>query len=164
MAATPAARRHHGLFIFDADCAMCSRAAEWLAKTHRLQVIAWQSADLSRFALTPEATRREAYWIDRQGRKRAAHLSIGYALIARGRAPALLGAAVIYTPLRPIAAAIYRIVAVNRHRIRMRGQTCLVGPAEQASPQAVPGPSDSPGSKFGRAEIDAAQGPPTRQE
>ncbi|GAA1990430.1 thiol-disulfide oxidoreductase DCC family protein [Kitasatospora viridis] len=109
------------LLVFDGDCAFCSscaRAAErflaggWTARPY-------QFADLAELGLTEERARYEVLWVTPAGEVYGGAQAVAKLLLRAGGAWAYLGGAMRLAPVRPLAAAVYRLVA--RHRDRMPG-------------------------------------------
>ncbi|AHI23118.1 hypothetical protein B843_08665 [Corynebacterium vitaeruminis DSM 20294] len=109
------------IFYFDRDCGLCERAAGWLRRASAVSTV---PASLGQEEL-PEPVRSgigtEAYCL-RGGRFYRGHESIGAALRFGGRwAPVrLVGAALLFPPLRPVFSRVYRLVADNRAAIGAR--------------------------------------------
>lgn len=108
------------VLVYDADCGFCTASALWLAKGRedRLSAQAWQSlSDLGAHDLSLEMVQRAAYWLVNGKPAAAGARAIAAALKARGGAIALVGHVIDAPVVRPIAAAVYRLVADNRHRM-----------------------------------------------
>ncbi|MCM0621037.1 thiol-disulfide oxidoreductase DCC family protein [Nocardioides bruguierae] len=117
------------VLVYDADCAFCTRCAQWLAARATCRVEPWQSLDLAAVGLTPEQVRTAAWWLPGgtgtdtgtdapRGGARAVAASLracrGTALSPVYRAAGVL---VDLPPVRPLAALVYRWVAANRYRL-----------------------------------------------
>jgi predicted DCC family thiol-disulfide oxidoreductase YuxK len=108
---------------------MCSRCAEWARR--RLpsgrNVIAWQRLpDLDALELTANDVTNAAYWIDADGQQHRGERAVARALVEVGGLWAVLGRAILLPPVTVLAAAVYRLVARNRHRLPGGSPACQV--------------------------------------
>ena len=106
------------MLIFDGECGFCSASARfaehWVRPRARIEP--WQNLDLTSFGLTEQECTEAAQWVDRDGAVTSGARAIAAALIA-GRAPWPVVGRVLDTPaVRPLAARVYRWVALNRDR------------------------------------------------
>lgn len=87
-----AAPERHPIFVYDGDCAFCTRTARWAERRlgGRAAVEAWQALDLGALGLTIHDVTTAAWWIDGERRDRG-HRSIGRALVAIGGAWGIVG-------------------------------------------------------------------------
>ena len=124
--ATPARRP---LLIYDGACGICSRCARWAQR--RLPtghtVVAWQRLpDLDALALTTNDVTTAAYWIDADGQQHRGERAVARALVEIGGAWAVLGRAIMLPAVSGAAAAVYRLIARNRHRLPGGSPACQV--------------------------------------
>jgi predicted DCC family thiol-disulfide oxidoreductase YuxK len=107
------------MLIFDGDCSFCTTSANWIE--HRLpngtRVEPWQRLDLDALGLTRANVTTAAYWVDARGKAFRGHRSIGKALIAAGGRWKPVGALILIPPFSWLAAAMYVVIAKNRHRL-----------------------------------------------
>ena len=107
------------MLVFDGDCRFCTTSAMWIE--HRVpdsvRVKPWQRLDLAALGLTERDVETAAYWIDERGRKFRGHRSIGKALVTAGGLWRPIGALILIPPFSWLAAAVYLVIAKNRHRL-----------------------------------------------
>jgi predicted DCC family thiol-disulfide oxidoreductase YuxK len=119
------------LLIFDQDCGFCVASVQFLQRhTRRPPVMApWRSLDLASFGLTRDECLAAAQWVTRGGRVYAGERAVAHALVAT-RSPlwSPIGAFILLPGVRHVAAAVYRRVAKNRHRLPGAAGSCAIGP------------------------------------
>lgn len=131
--------------IFDGDCAFCTSAATWVAeRLHRsggpdARLVPWQFADLAALGTSAERARREVLWVDPAGVIFGGAAAFAAWLRFRGQPYAVLGRAMTLPGIRVLAAATYRLIARNRHRMPGGSPACALPPPGYDSAQ--------PGSK-----------------
>jgi predicted DCC family thiol-disulfide oxidoreductase YuxK len=120
------------LLVYDGDCGFCTRCVEWaLARLpYRPAVVAWQHADLGGLGVTRAEAEHSVLWVEPSGRVSSGHVAVARLLVASGGAWALLGRLAMVPPVSWIAAAAYRLVAVNRGRLPGGTPACAL-PADQ---------------------------------
>jgi predicted DCC family thiol-disulfide oxidoreductase YuxK len=107
-------------FLYDGECGFCQRWMRWLARrVHgRIECLPSQSvADLAHLGLTEEDVRTASYWVDAHGVAHRGNSSIAHALQQGDGFWRLLGHALELPLIRTAAAAAYRVIARNRHRL-----------------------------------------------
>jgi predicted DCC family thiol-disulfide oxidoreductase YuxK len=120
--------------IFDGDCAFCTSSAHWLARRLRrlrgpnARLVAWQFTDLAALGTTAERTRREALWVSTDGTLYGGAAAFAAWLKFRGGAYAIVGRAIDLPVIRALAAAVYRVIAKNRHRMPGGSPACALPP------------------------------------
>jgi predicted DCC family thiol-disulfide oxidoreductase YuxK len=112
--------------VFDGDCGFCTSSAQWLARSGRVAVVPWQRLELADVGLTREEVTSAAWWL--VGDRPVEHSSraIGRALAARGGAWSPAGRLLLLRPVRPVADAVYRLVARHRHQLPGGTPVCRV--------------------------------------
>lgn len=115
------------LLIYDGDCGLCSLCADWarrrLPSGHN--VIAWQQLhDLDSIELTTNDVTTAAYWIDADGQQHGGERAIARAFVEIGGLWAVAGRAILLPPVTVLAAAVYRLIARNRHRLPGGSPSC----------------------------------------
>lgn len=107
-----------GTVVFDGDCGFCTWSALHLERMGhgRLAVLPWQRADLASLGLTAEACSAAVQFVGRGGRGSGAQ-AIALALLASPQPWRTMGVVLDLPPVRPLAAATYRLVARHRHRL-----------------------------------------------
>ena len=105
--------------IYDGDCDFCRRCADWIAT--RLpagtSVVASQQANLAAVGLSEQQATDAAWWIDTDGAHHRGHRALAAALRACGGTWAGLGRILTWPGISLLAAAVYELIARNRHRL-----------------------------------------------
>jgi predicted DCC family thiol-disulfide oxidoreductase YuxK len=120
--------------IFDGDCAFCTSSAHWLARRLRrlrgpnARLVAWQFTDLAALGTTAERTRREALWVSTDGTLYGGAAAFAAWLKFRGGAYAIVGRVIDLPVIRALAAAVYSVIAENRHRMPGGSPACALPP------------------------------------
>jgi predicted DCC family thiol-disulfide oxidoreductase YuxK len=123
------------LLIFDGDCAFCTSSARWLAeRLHRkdgpnAQLVAWQFADLAALGISRQRAQQQALWIAADGPISGGAEAFAAWLRFRGGAYGLAGSGMSLPGIRRLAAAVYRLIAKNRHRMPGGSPACALPPA-----------------------------------
>jgi predicted DCC family thiol-disulfide oxidoreductase YuxK len=107
-------------FLYDGECGFCQRWMRWLARRvrDRVEFVPSQSVeDLAGIGLTDEDVRTASYWVDERGVPHRGNSSIAHALQRADGIWRLVGLALEAPLVRQVAAATYRVVARNRHRL-----------------------------------------------
>jgi predicted DCC family thiol-disulfide oxidoreductase YuxK len=112
-------RRTRPLLLYDGDCAFCTTCARVLEKRIRpnAEIVAWQLTDLDELGVTAEQAAAAVQWVEIDGTLRSGHEAIAATLGAAGRAWRLAGRLILLPGISWVAAAVYRLVAGNRHRL-----------------------------------------------
>ena len=104
--------------MFDGDCGFCTTSAQAVQRLFPdVDVVPWQRADLTGFGLTPQECTDAVQWIGIDGSRATGAEGIGRLLIAHGPVWAAIGLLAQVPPTSWAAAAVYRAVARNRHRL-----------------------------------------------
>ncbi|WP_081982976.1 thiol-disulfide oxidoreductase DCC family protein [Streptacidiphilus albus] len=136
------------VLLFDGDCAFCSssvRFAERRLDADRWEAVPFQFADLDALAaftgglVSPERAEHEVLWITPTGRVYGGAQAAAR-LLLRTRRPlwSVLGALLTLPLLRQAAAGVYRVVAVNRHRMPGGTAACALPPAARRAAAQPP--------------------------
>ena len=91
-----------------------------------------QQADLVALGLSPQQASDAAWWIEADGRNHRGHRAIAASLTACGGAWGRFGRALTQPGVSLLAAAVYELIARNRHRLGCRNclrKTSRGGPA-----------------------------------
>jgi predicted DCC family thiol-disulfide oxidoreductase YuxK len=129
-----AAIRGVPLLIFDGDCAFCTSSAHWLARRlnrpdgANARLVPWQFTDLAALGTTAERTQREALWVSADGTIYGGAAAFAEWLKFRGGAYGVVGRAINLPGVRALAAAVYRVIAKNRHRMPGGSPACALPP------------------------------------
>jgi predicted DCC family thiol-disulfide oxidoreductase YuxK len=120
--------------IFDGDCAFCTSSAQWLAarlerpRWPNAQLTPWQFIDLAALGTTAERAQREALWVGTDGTIYGGAAAFAEWLKFRGGAYGIAGRTMGVPVVRALAAAVYRVIAKNRHRMPGGTPACALPP------------------------------------
>jgi predicted DCC family thiol-disulfide oxidoreductase YuxK len=120
--------------VFDGDCAFCTSSATWVAERllrpqgKNARLVPWQFTDLAALGTSSERTRREVLWVTPDGRIYGGAAAFAQWLIFRGGPYAVPGRAMGLPGVRNLAAAVYRLIARNRHRMPGGSPACALPP------------------------------------
>jgi predicted DCC family thiol-disulfide oxidoreductase YuxK len=120
--------------IYDGDCAFCTSSAHWLAERLNRplgpnpRLVPWQFADLAALGTTMERAQREAMWVAADGKIHGGAAAFAEWLKFRGGAYRTVGHLMDLPGIRGLAAAVYRLVAKNRHRMPGGSPACALPP------------------------------------
>lgn len=120
------------MLVFDGDCAFCTSCARLLERSGpQADVVAWQVADLDALGITAAQAAEAVRWVAVDGTVRSGHEALAAALGTTAR-PAwrIAGRALLLPGISPLAAAGYRLVARNRHRLPGGTSACATGPGQ----------------------------------
>ncbi|WP_030173840.1 thiol-disulfide oxidoreductase DCC family protein [Spirillospora albida] len=112
-------RRERPVLVYDGDCGFCTSSVRFLERRVPVdaEIVAFQFADLAALGTTAERAGREVLWVDRAGRVSGGADAVGRLLTAAGGPWRVPGVAMRVPPLSWAARAVYRLVAINRHRM-----------------------------------------------
>ncbi|MGB2711642.1 MAG: SRPBCC domain-containing protein [Conexibacter sp.] len=118
------------VLVFDGDCAFCTSCARLLARIGpNADVVAWQVAELDELRITAAQAAETVRWVGADGTVRSGHEALAAALgTASGPVWRTLGRALLLPGVSALAAAGYRLVARNRHRLPGGTPACASGP------------------------------------
>ncbi|MEH1129536.1 thiol-disulfide oxidoreductase DCC family protein [Micromonospora sp. CPCC 206061] len=121
----------HATFLFDGDCAFCTKCAEFVARwvPTDANVLPWQFADLEALGLTPDECEQAVQWVA-EGTRSAGPDAIADLLAASNLFWRPAGALLRLRPVRALAWPAYRWVARNRHKMPGGTAACAV-PADR---------------------------------
>jgi predicted DCC family thiol-disulfide oxidoreductase YuxK len=107
------------VLVFDGDCAFCTSCARLLERIGpEAHVVAWQVADLDELGLTAVQATEAVRWVEADGTIRSGHEALAAALGTTTRSVwRIFGRGLLLPGVSPLAAAGYRLVARNRHRL-----------------------------------------------
>ena len=119
------------ILVYDGDCGFCTISVEWARRNLGARPVAWQTLDLDALGLTVEDVTFFAWYVDSDGTRHAGAQAAARAL---RNAPAgglgllwhAVGSVLSWWPVRPVAAAVYRLVARNRHRLPGATDACAL--------------------------------------
>lgn len=123
--------RTRPVLVYDGDCAFCTSSVRLLEKIGpEAEMVAWQQTDLNVLGLSEEAASAAVQWIETDGTVRSGHEAIAAALDSADGIWALAGRVLLLPRISPIAAAAYRLIATNRHRLPGGTPACAIDPQE----------------------------------
>jgi predicted DCC family thiol-disulfide oxidoreductase YuxK len=106
------------VLVFDGDCAFCTSCARLLERIGpEGEIVAWQVADLDELGITAAQAAEAVRWVEADGTVRSGHEAFAAALGTAGGPWRIAGRAILLPGVFRLAAATYRLVARNRHRI-----------------------------------------------
>ncbi|HEX5527678.1 MAG TPA: DUF393 domain-containing protein [Solirubrobacterales bacterium] len=106
------------VLVFDGDCAFCTSSAHLLERIGpEAEIVAWQLADLDALGITAAQATEAVQWIGADGTVRSGHEAIAAALATAGWPWRLAARAILLPGVSSLAAAAYRLIARNRHRL-----------------------------------------------
>lgn len=111
--------------IFDADCAFCQTALAWgQQRLDMPEAVGFQVADLAAFGLTLDQARRSIWLLDGDNRWAGAQAAAKILRLQPGLGWRALGTIAAVPPCSWLAAASYRLIAHNRHRLPGGSAAC----------------------------------------
>ena len=117
--------------VYDGDCAFCTSSVRLLEKIGpTAEMVAWQQTDLNALGLSEEAACAAVQWVEIDGTIRSGHEAVAAALGSAGGIWAVAERELLSPGISPIAAAAYRLIADNRHRLPGGTPACAVDPQE----------------------------------
>jgi predicted DCC family thiol-disulfide oxidoreductase YuxK len=123
--------RTRPVLVYDGDCAFCTSSARLLGTIGpKAEIVAWQQTDLEQLGLSEEAASAAVQWVDVDGTVRSGHEAVAAALRGAGGVWSLAGQILLAPGISPIAAAAYRLIANNRHRLPGGTPACATEPQE----------------------------------
>lgn len=123
------------VLVYDGDCAFCARSVRFIERriARHPRVVAWQHTDLGSLGLTVEMCETAVQWVDVDGTVVSGHRAVARTLIHGGGFWKVLGRFIVFPGVDRIAAAVYRWVAENRHRMPGGTAECVLPPAERTT-------------------------------
>lgn len=116
-----------GTLIYDADCGFCTKSANWLQRDNTFELQAWQFIDdLDELGLTDQMVAEAAHWCEGGAVVASGSGAIAKALISRGGIWKAAGHITNARPIRPIANAVYGVIAKNRHQMPGGTSACRI--------------------------------------
>ncbi|HEY7143592.1 MAG TPA: DUF393 domain-containing protein [Streptosporangiaceae bacterium] len=117
------------VLIFDGDCGFCQAAVRFAGRRvyPGLRARPYQQADLGALGVSRERAANEVLWADGRGQVWGGAQAVARLLACAGGWWAVPGALIRVPPLSWLAAAGYRLVAANRHRLPGGTPACAAG-------------------------------------
>lgn len=122
--------------VYDGDCGFCTRCVRFVERrlspprATRLQVIAWQEADLDVLGVQREDAEKAVQWVAASGRVSAGAEAVARLLRNAGGPWSVAGSLLLVPPVRWGAERVYRLIAANRGRLPGATPACAL-PADQ---------------------------------
>jgi predicted DCC family thiol-disulfide oxidoreductase YuxK len=115
------------VLVFDGDCAFCTSSAHLLERIGpAAEIVAWQLADLDELGITAAQATEAVQWIEADGTVRSGHEAIAAALGTAGWPWRVASRVILLPGISTLAAATYRLIARNRHRLPGGTPACEV--------------------------------------
>jgi predicted DCC family thiol-disulfide oxidoreductase YuxK len=106
------------VLVFDGDCAFCTSCARLLERIGpEAEIVAWQLADLDELGITAARAAEAVRWVGVDGTVRAGHEALAAVLATAGWPWRIAGRVMLLPGISLLAAAGYRLIARNRHRL-----------------------------------------------
>ncbi|MBM7492338.1 putative DCC family thiol-disulfide oxidoreductase YuxK [Micromonospora luteifusca] len=130
-------------FVYDGDCAFCTRCAEFIESRipTAARVVPWQFTDLDALGLTAAECEEAVQWVGADGSRAAGPDAIAKLLAASGPIWRVAGGGLRFAPVRAAAWPVYRWVARNRHRLPGGTAACAL---PQEARERLYGPAGRP--------------------
>lgn len=116
----PGNLRGRPVLVYDGDCGICTRCVSFV-EDHlcgdKIDIVAWQHADLAALKLSQAECEEAVQWVSTQGQVRSAHLAVADLLRYSGGLWRILGLLITLPVIRSIAAVLYRWIAAHRDRL-----------------------------------------------
>ena len=114
--------------IYDGECGFCSWSA---VRAHRwarvdAEVVAWQSAPLAEWGLSPHECVDAVQWIGTRGERRSGARAVAAALQSGVQPWRFIGCMIDAPAMRGTAQIVYQWVARHRHRLPGATAACAV--------------------------------------
>lgn len=132
-------------FVYDGDCAFCTRCAEFIERRipTGARVVPWQFADLDALGLTEAECEEAVQWVGADGSRASGPDAIAKLLGESAPLWQVAGAGLRFSPVRAAAWPAYRWVARNRHRLPGGTAACSL---PQEARERLYGPTGRPTS------------------
>ncbi|MDN3358013.1 DUF393 domain-containing protein [Actinomadura sp. DC4] len=120
------------ILLYDGDCGFCTTSARFIERRipTSAKIVPYQDADLEALGTTESRASGEVLWV-RDGRVRGGAQAIASLLIDAGGLWWPLGELIRLPPVRWLAAGVYHVVTVNRHRLPGGTPACALPAAER---------------------------------
>lgn len=127
--------RSRPVLVFDGDCGMCTRCAEFVEQQlpSDVEVVAFQLTDRAALGLTEEQCERALQWVAPSGQVEQGHRAVAALLIDCGLPWSVLGWITRTPPTSWAAALAYRWIAANRHRLPGGTPACALPQAQRST-------------------------------
>ena len=117
-----------GTLVYDGDCGFCTSSARFVERRSDAAVVPWQRFDLPAVGLTAEQTSAAVYWLPSAGAPLRGARAVAAALRECGPTYRVIGLLIDLPLVRPLAAAVYAVVARYRHRLPGGTPACRIQP------------------------------------
>lgn len=107
------------VLLYDGDCSFCTSCARLIERRIRpaTAIVPSQLADLDELGVTEEQATEALQWVGADGAVRSGHEAVAAMLATAGPAWRWLGSLLTLPGASNLAAAVYALVAANRHRL-----------------------------------------------
>ncbi len=127
--ADPVQLRDRPVLVYDGACGFCTRAVRLAQRLPaRMDVVAWQRADLPSLGLSRVAAAESVQWVGVDNHSLGGHRAVAAALRASGRPWSWLGRLMLLPGLSALSRVLYHWVSANRHRLPGGAPACALPP------------------------------------
>lgn len=116
--------------VYDGDCGFCTTCVRFIERriSTSAEIVPWQFADLDELGVDQAAAQDAVQWVAPDGTVAGGHEAVASLLIDAGGVWRPLGRLMLLPVIRTVAAAAYRLVANNRHRLPGGTPACAISP------------------------------------
>jgi predicted DCC family thiol-disulfide oxidoreductase YuxK len=121
------------VLLYDGDCGFCTSSARFIERhiPTSAELSAYQDADLAALGTTAERASGELLWVTGDGRVQGGAQAVA-ALLTDASGPwRPLGLLLRLPPFRWLAAGVYHLVTMNRHRLPGGTPACALPAADR---------------------------------
>jgi predicted DCC family thiol-disulfide oxidoreductase YuxK len=118
------------VLLYDGDCGFCTASVRFVERhiPTTAELVAYQFADLDTLGTTAERAGAEVLWVAGE-RIAGGAQAVARLLVDAGGAWRPLGLLLRLPPIRWLAAGVYHLVTVNRHRLPGGTPACALPPS-----------------------------------
>lgn len=127
------------ILLYDGDCGFCTTSARFIERRipTKAEIAPYQFTDLEALGTTESRASGEVLWAE-DGRIRGGAQAIASLLIDAGGLWRPLGLLLRVPPIRWLAAGVYHLVTVNRHRLPGGTPACALPAADRPGSAGPP--------------------------
>lgn len=121
------------VLLYDGDCGFCTSSARFIERRipTSAELSTYQDADLTALGTTAERASGELLWVAADGRIQGGAQAVAALLTDAGGPWRPLGLLLRLPPFRRLAAGVYHLVTVNRHRLPGGTPACALPAADR---------------------------------
>jgi predicted DCC family thiol-disulfide oxidoreductase YuxK len=127
------------ILLYDGDCGFCTTSARFVERRipTSARIAPYQFTDLEALGTTESRASGELLWAE-NGRIRGGAQAVASLLIDAGGPWRPIGALLRVPPFRWLAAGVYHLVTVNRHRLPGGTPACALPPSDRPGATGPP--------------------------